>query len=241
MPKVKFYSFSKETEVIAPKPTPAVKHTPSWYKEQASYFGNENDFNKQGFSSATIKKCMPVFDAMSAGYIMYAPCDIFIDATNPEKIEWSIPATLQFLKRDIVSAHTKEQVGSYPKDKSRYHDEVFRLMTFWAVSTEPGYSALFTQPIHKDKSPLKAFEGIVDTDAFISDGHFSFLVEKDFKGVIERGTPLVQVIPFKREEFTSEVVSAEESEAVYRKQRYFIRSKFKHAYKLFMRSKKDYR
>lgn len=241
MPKVKFYTFSKETEVIAPKPTPASKHMPQWYKNQPAYFGNENDFNKQGFSSSTVKKCMPIFDAMSAGYIMYAPCDIFIDATNPEKIEWSIPATLKFLERDLVAFHTPEQTGSYPKDETKYHKQIFRMMTFWAISTEPGYSAMFIQPIHRDNSPLKAFEGLVDTDKFISDGHFSFLVEKNFKGVIERGTPLIQVIPFKREEFSSEIISAEKSAPVYSKQRFFVRSKFKHAYKLFMRSKKEYK
>ena len=63
MPKVKFYTFSKETEVIAPKPTSASRHMPQWYKNQPAYFGNENDFNKQGFSSSTVKKCMPIFDA----------------------------------------------------------------------------------------------------------------------------------------------------------------------------------
>ena len=114
-------------------------------------------------------------------------------------------------------------------------------MLFWAVGTEPGYSSLFLQPIHKDVSPLKAFEGVVDTDKFISDGHFSFYVDKNFKGTIEKGTPLLQVIPFKRNKFVSEIISAEESEPIYKKQRYAVRSTFKHYYKTFFRSKKEYK
>jgi hypothetical protein len=241
MPIVSFYSFSKETEVFTPKPTPATRQVPDWYKNQNAYFGNENDFLKQGFSSSTVKKCMPVFDGMTAGYILYAPCDIFIDATNPDKLEWSIPATLNFIRKDLVAVHTKEQTSEYPRDESKYHKEVFRIMPFWAVGTENGYSCLFTHPLHRDPLPFKAFEAIVDTDKFITDGHLSFFIEKGFKGVIERGTPLVQVIPFKRESYESKLISGDESAETFRTQRFFVRSKFKHAYKLFMRSKKEYK
>lgn len=241
MAKIRFYAFSKETETFAPRPTPAVKSTPEWYKKQKTYFGDENDFNKQGFSSSTVKKCMPVFDAMTSGYILYMPCDLFIDATNPEKLEWSIPGTLNFIKKDFVAMHTKEQTSDYPRNEQQYHQDIFRMMPFWAVETDPGYSCLFTQPIHKDPVPFKAFEGIVDTDKFISDGHFSFFIEKGFKGLIEKGTPMMQVIPFKRENFESEIINAEQSAVKFRNQRMFVRSKFKHAYKLFLRSKKEYR
>lgn len=238
---IKFYSFSKETEVFAPHPTPASKQIPEWYKKQDAYFQDETELLRKGFSASTIKKCMPLFDGISAGYIIYMPCDVFIDTTNPEKIEWSIPATLNFIKKDLVSFHSEEQTSGYPKDASRYHKDIFRIMPFWAVGTEDGYSSLFIHPIHRDPLPFKMFDAIVDTDKFISDGHLSMLIQKDFKGVIEKGTPLIQVIPFKRDSFEMELVYGKDSESVFKNQRFFIRSKFKHAYKNFLRSKKEYK
>jgi hypothetical protein len=94
--------------------------------------------------------------------------------------------------------------------------------------------------MHIDESPISAFPGVVDTDSFVTDGHFSFLVKKDFKGVIKRGTPLVQLIPFKREPWQMEVSSAEKAKAIMLKQSLMLRSVFANAYKIFFRSKKEY-
>ena len=84
-------------------------------------------------------------------------------------------------------------------------------------------------------------QAIVDTDTFVTDGHLSFLVDKDFKGIIRQGTPLIQVIPFKREAWEKNFVSAEQSEEKYENQRLRLRSVFSNAYKNLFRAKKEYR
>lgn len=241
MTNIKFYPFSQETIDMSPAPTPASKNIPQWYKRQPAYGGNEEEFIKRGFSGSTVKRCMPVFDALNSGYIIYFPCDIYVDATDPEKITWSIPEKMKFLKRDLVSTHSPEQVSEYPRNEKRYHKEVFRVMPFWAVGTDTGYSCLFTHPIHRDPLPFQAFSAIVDTDNFVTDGHLSMYIEKDFKGVIERGTPLVQVIPFKREKYQMELVDLATSTKVVGKQRMSVRSRFKNFYRDHLREKKEYR
>lgn len=241
MSKVKFYPFSQETIDIAPLPTPASKNIPDWYKKQPAYGGNEEEFLKRGFTASTVKRCMPVFDALNSGYIIYFPCDIYIDATNPEKIAWSLPENMKMLKRDLVSTHSPEQVSHYPRDEKRYHKEVFRIMPFWSVGTDSGYSCLFTHPIHRDALPFQAFSATIDTDKFVSDGHLSMYIEKDFKGIIERGTPLVQVIPFKRDKYEMELVDIKDSSKFINKQRLFVRSKFKNFYRDNLREKKEYK
>ena len=60
---------------------------------------------------------------------------------------------------------------------------------------------------------------------------FKIFVEKDFKGVIEKGTPLAQVIPFKRDDFSMELVDLKTSEKILTKQRLGVRSKFKNGYR----------
>jgi hypothetical protein len=66
-------------------------------------------------------------------------------------------------------------------------------------------------------------------------------IEKDFKGVIERGTPLVQVIPFKREKYEMEIVDIQTSAKIINKQRVSVRSRFKNFYRDNLREKKEYK
>lgn len=240
MNKIRFYPFNASTAEFAPVPIPASRQLPEWYRKQPGIIKNDLAF-QNGVVNATVKKCMPVFDLLSAGYLIVAPCDIHIDATDAEKLSYSIPLAIKQFQSDIFASHAPEQYDSYPIDASKYHKTLLRVMPFWSVSTPPGYSTLFAQPFHREDSELFAMSAIVDTDKFISEGHLSFLVKKDFSGVIKQGTPLVQVIPFKREDWESEIVSVEESNQKLFSQRLNLRSTFVNGYKDKFRSKKDYK
>jgi hypothetical protein len=240
MGKIRFYPFSDKTIQFAEPPKPTSKYTAEWYKKQPGQI-DEKSSMANGVVFTTIKKCMPIFDMMTAGYVLAAPCDIFIDATDPNKLVYSVPQAMKQFQGDLFASHSPDQYSEYPLDRSKYHKDIIRLLPFWAVKTEKGTSSMFIQPQHGDDTPLTAFSAIVDTDTFMSDGHFSFLVEKDFKGIIKQGTPLLQVVPFRREAWSSEVVELEESENEFKKQRLSLRSTFLNAYKAKFRSKKEYR
>lgn len=242
MNKVRFYPFSEKTEMFVPKPEPAIKNTPDWYKKQPGFCGDEyKDYISKGSHSSTIKRCMPIFDLMSAGYIIKFPMDVYIDTTNPEKINWSVPNELKFLGNDMVATHIHEQVSEYPVDLNVYHKQIFRILPFWSLMTPKGYSTIFTHPFHRDPVPFKAFEAIIDTDRFASDGHLSMYLKKDFKGIIKQGTPLVQAIPFKREGWESEFVSHADGKDEIERQRLLVRSSFKNSYREKFRQKKEYK
>lgn len=237
---IRFYPYSEETIQFAEPPQPASRFVPDWYKRQPGIV--DNDGIKFGQPGTTVKKCMPVFDSMTAGYIITAPCDIYLDATDSEKLTWSIPASLMHLKSDMFASHAFEQYSEYPLDTTRHHKTLFRIYPFWAIGTPKGYSTLFVNPLHADQdSPLTALSGIVDTDTFISEGHLSFIVKKGFKDVIKQGTPLVQIIPFKRDSWESEVVPLENAKDLSRKQNFMLRGTFFNGYKDKFRSKKEYK
>lgn len=238
--KIYFYPFSEKTTAFAPKPVPASRALPEWYKAQPAAT-NEEEFLAKGMLPSTIKRCMPIFDYITAGYIISTPCDIYIDATNPEKLEWSVPLPMKTFANDMISTHSPDQYSHYPIDKNKYHKQLFRIMPFWAVKTDEGYSTLFMHPTHKDPVPFLTFGGLIDTDNFITDGHLSMLVEKDFKGVIKQGTPFVQVIPFKRENWEMEIIEPAQAAKEYSKQRLDLRSTFVSGYKNKMRSKKEFK
>jgi hypothetical protein len=240
MNKISFYPFSDKTVNFAPEPTPASRAVPDWYKKQPGTI-NEEAFIPQGVSSSTIKRCMPIFDVMTAGYLISFPCDIYIDATNPEKLSWSLPQSMKIFGGDMLATHAFDQYSQYPIDYSKYHKQLFRIMPFWAVKTPKGYSSLFLPPLHQDSVPFMPIGGLIDTDEFISDGHLSMLIEKDFKGVIKQGTPFIQVIPFKREPWEMEIIEPQESNKILQKQRLKVRSTFVNGYRNKMRSKKEWR
>jgi hypothetical protein len=235
---IKFYPFSKDTLTFSPEPQPASKFLPEWYKKTPSVIDNGGiAFGQIG---TTVKKCMPIFDLLTSGYLITAPCDIYLDATNPEKLQWSIPQGLISHQGDMFAVHAKEQYDKMPVNDALHHKDLLRIFPFWAVGTPKGYSTIFLQPPYSDKSPLMALQAIVDTDSFITDGHLSFWVEKDFKGTIKQGTPLVQIIPFKRESWAKSIESVESSEKIFYKQRLKLRSVFANAYKTLFREKKEY-
>ena len=239
MKKIKFYPYSEETVALDINPEASSKFLPEWYKKAPSVINNGGI--SFGMIGTTIKKCMPIFDLITAGYMIPAPCDIYVDATNPEKLEWSIPAGILKLQADMFAVHAREQYDHLPINKDMYHKDLFRNFPFWSVGTPKGYSSIFLQPAYSDSSPLTALQAIVDTDSFVSNGHLSFLVEKDFKGIIKKGTPLIQVIPFKRESWGKTLESVEKAENIFSTQGLKLRSVFSNGYKNFFRSKKEYR
>lgn len=234
MSVIKFYQSFEKIELLHEPPKPADKNIPDWYKGQGSALGE--------FGS-TIKRCMPIFDAMTLGYTLTLPCDIYVDATNPEKLEYFAAPnpSLADLEKELFASHLKDQYSNYPIDPEVAHKEIIRIHPLYSVGTDKGYSCLFTSPIHGDLSPLKVFSAVIDTDVYISDGHFSFTVRKGFKGIIKQGTPLVQVIPFKREVFTSEVVPFLDGEQKLINQAIRISSSFVNRYKNKFRIKKEYK
>jgi hypothetical protein len=230
---VKFYETLEGINLLVDPPKPAEKHLPDWYKSQPAALG---DFG------STIKRCMPIFDVMTSGYMLVLPCDIFIDSTNPQRLTYiSAPDIAEDFQERLFASHDKRQYVKYPSKPNTYHEELIRIDPFYAVGTEKGYSSLFTQPFHGDPSPLQVFPAIVDTDTFISNGHYSFFVEKGFSGTIKQGTPIVQVIPFKRGSFSSEVVAYDKAEKILDNQTMKARGTFIGGYKNKFRSKKEYK
>jgi hypothetical protein len=237
---IRFYPFSDKTQELTDPPKPSSRHVPDWYRMQQGQVDN-GEALANGIATSTIKRCMPIFDMMTAGYMVTLPTDVYLDSTNPDKLIWSIPAPIKMFQSDMFSFHSIDQYKDYPIDHNIYHKDLLRILPFWSVKTPEGYSAIFMNPSHTDQSPLMAFNGLIDTDKFISDGHFSFLVKKGFKGVLKQGTPIVQIIPFKREDWSSELVDLETAAAEVQKQRFRLRSVFSGGYKNKFRTKKEYK
>jgi hypothetical protein len=238
MNTIKFLQMYKQLADVVPLPEPATRNVPSWYKDQPTVAGNDQTPDR-GQMKLTVKKCQAFFDAMSAGYILKVPVDIHLDTTDG-KFNLQIPGHLNKYRSGLISEHGAEQVSHLPIDRDVYCDKILRIHPTWMVKTQEGYSSLFTTPMHQELSPLKAIDAIVDTDTYFTDGHLSFLVKKNFKGVIKQGTAMSQVIPFKREDWEMEV-DKDFDMALIEEQAMKVRSTFQNGYRLKFWQKKTFK
>jgi len=241
--KVTFINTFPKMKNVFPEPEPASKHIPTWYKKLESFYnGDSTPIN--GHQNLTAKRCVAFLDMLSSGYMLRAPFDIYIDTTENKKI-FEIPEAMKPLvnlgTKQFVGSHDMRQVEGYPFDKDQYIEHLFRINMIWVVKTEPGFSTLYIQPQHQELSPLSAISAVIDSDTYPSNGLLSFLVKKDFKGYIYKGTPLLQVIPFKRQDFESEYDETRESNNLLQSTLNLVRSVFNSGYKKFLWHKKSYR
>ena len=231
--KINFYPFSKEVGYFAPPPIPVSKALPDWYKEMTTYHKNDKNLLRTscemetggGYaSSATAKKCISIFDTISSGYYLLLPVDVFFDATEEEQVyfRWRMP------NMEFVLRHSPEQIAGYPFYE-HLHSDMLRWVPHWMFETPPGYSALVTHPMHRSDLPFITLPGIIDTDNFMPSGALPFSVKKGYKGIVKKGTPIAQVIPFKRDEWEHEIYDfvPERQQA----EGYMINSTFTNGYK----------
>lgn len=238
MNTIKFLQMYTPLADVVPMPEPATKNVPSWYKDQPTFAGNDQTPDR-GQMKLTVKKCQAFFDAMSMGYLLKVPVDLYIDTTEDRFIV-QLPGHLNKYRAALLSEHGPEQVSHLPIDKDVYCNKILRIHPTWMVKTEEGYSTLFTTPMHQELSPLKAIDAVVDTDNYFTDGHLSFLVKKNFKGIIKQGTVMSQIFPFKREDWQMEVDKDFDINLI-EEQSMKVRSTFQNGYRLKFWQKKIFK
>lgn len=245
-------------------PKPSDRSVPDWYKNLESYISKEKKPNGEGNTPATIKRCMPVFDAIIGGYIIYTYCDVYVsqkeieyrDAnhenetgevkrfTEEERLEKGLKKTMPFYEWPSygpISFHPVEQAPNHPQRGNLGNSMSYpKWINPWSIKTPPGYSVLFTQPMHRESS-FTILDGIVDTDQYDAPVNFPFaLNDWGFEGLIPAGTPMAQVIPFKRESWQMEIGKNEELDGQFKTTR-LLRTRFFDSYKSQFRQPKEYK
>jgi hypothetical protein len=179
-------------------PKPAFNYLPEWYQKQQSYMNNKKEIFTEGAGSQTIKKCMPVFDALTAGYIIPTYGDVYVRQESGVLDGKEVKAPyFSWSNFKSIEIHSEAQVNNYPKSTGFGAP---KWLNPWSIKVPKGYSVLFLPPMHNSNKIFEVMEGIVDCDEYIAPVNFPFyLLNTEFEGLIPAGTPLVQVIPFKRD------------------------------------------
>ena len=236
--KLQFEPFDKEAELLFEKPKPAAKSIPSWYKDMATYMDGEREIglSKDGVavSNLTLKGCSPFLDALTSGYIFELPFDLeFRKESGGMRVRWATNVNL-------IGSHGPEQAPGLPAPFGG-NESLFKWRPGWRISTPKGYSALFTHPLNRHELPFRTFSGVVDTDMYELGVEFPFQLLDTFDKnitILEKGTPICQVIPFKRENWVSEQIPFDEDKN--KLNGFKLKSKIVRSYKTQFWQKKTY-
>jgi len=235
MKNIKFIARSEEVYNTEDPPVPAYKKIPQWFKDipQESKDNPEKAFR---FAS-TVKKCTPFVDSLTSGYMICVPQDIGIKKVDGELTTmWGVP------REDGLVLGPDLPMSRYDgmPVPDVYSQLVWRMPTYARIETPPGYSVLITHPINRYELPFLTMSAIIDTDKIHLAIDLNMWINDNFEGIIERGTPVAQVIPFKRENWEHSVLknyTVEQSQ----KEIFKIKSNLNRPYQRFFWSKKTYR
>jgi hypothetical protein len=232
--KIKFFSIEKNiTKDRYPKP--AQECLPDWYKNQDSYtFGNKKHMGNE-LAAATIKKCIPIFDSLTSGYIIFSTVDIYVTQDNGQPyFHWSTSIE----EAPAIEFHSNPQFSNHFMFKNL--ENIAKFNNPWIVETPKGYSSFITTPLHRDL-PFELVPAIVDTDSYQGPLSFPFFLKNPkWEGLIASGTPIAQVVPFKREKWEMNLGSEKDIQKS-NKDANIIRSNFFNGYKKYFWNKKSFK
>lgn len=190
-PVIEFYCHPDYEDRI-PEPIPSKRAMPKWWKRLSDSLPHHRD--AFGKNMLTAKKCMPLLDAMSYGYMLVTCGDVYVKSDENSVIIEQINAP----GIDTAGHHIVDQIGGSgnvpfsPGNPIKFHNH-------WVIKTKPGWSCLFVPPVNHFDSPFSCLGGLVDTDKYPKEINFPALWTKpNWEGTIPAGTPLVQIIPIKR-------------------------------------------
>jgi hypothetical protein len=236
--KIKFYPESKLVKEVIPPPQ--IITPPKWFKDTPIYQRiepeNINDrlIVEGGVPNYGAKSCMPFLDSMTTGYSLNLWCDIQVKIYSDglQRITWGS----QVMGIDPVASRPAPDGFPVPNG---FTPLIFSWKSHWGIQTPKGYSCLFTHPFNRTDLPFLTSTGIMDTDKWGIWGNQPFHIEKDWEGVIEAGTPLIHIYPFKRDNWKSEIDDSLTEWANYENVR--RSSKFRGYYKNNYWSKKSFK
>jgi hypothetical protein len=198
---ITFTSMDDHVWNVREKPVPAINYLPDWWKNMPNYSKDRTEIELAPAPTVTVKRCLSAFDSITAGYIVPLWADVKVTYNTDDNTTFVNWVT----ESPVFDVWNKFQVSNFqlPDDCS---STVFKYLHRWSITTPPGWSSLITHPIGYSNLPFRVISGIVDTDRLKTEINTPLVFKKNFKGILERGTPMFQIIPIKRNLWESEYV-----------------------------------
>ena len=180
-------------------PLPCIKFLPNWFLTTSLFKDNREGLRayEDGLNT-TIKHCVPILDTVYNGYYILTENDIWVDQKdNKPTFLWKLDGT-------TIKEHSLSEIG-INLIEDNYFEIPYSFISSWGIKTPPGYSSFILHPMNDVEMPFRCMSAIVDTDTYNLPLNFAFFIKKDFVGLIPAGTPIVKVMPFKRDSWKMKI------------------------------------
>lgn len=203
MKRIEFLPKNIETELMVERPMPARKSTPEWFTNMPAFRGGKPELQDSGEFNITAKLCTPLADAFGMGYIQTTWADIMIEIDEDGGVRYASAGNPRVL--DHRPDPTKKPTDDFHNMEFIWHGQ-------WIPKVPKGYSVLYTHPLNREDLPFYTYSGVVESDEFYyeNSANHPFLLKKGFSGIIPKGTPMFQMIPFKRDDWQSFAMPTED-------------------------------
>ena len=204
---IKFHMMQEEFKWNEKIVSPAFNTIPQWYKDLPKDYKESGD-DETGRYSGALKRCMPFQDALTAGYIVHLPFDIEVSyRENDGHMFVQGNGKIEKLKRKLVGLNDFRRTIGMPVPVG-YTPQAWKVNTGMRIETPPGYSLIYTQPFNRPDLPFTTMTGIIDADEYPGPEVVNLFFKEGFEGILPKGTPIAQVIPFKRENWNHKIQDA---------------------------------
>jgi hypothetical protein len=226
----KILKFSSEESLSDIKPSK--NFVPDWYKNVQGFNTKNMLVKENGTFPKNFKSCMPFFDSFASGYTVELWCDVHfkLNDDGSHHASWGSARPIPIASRNPLDNPMPVPNGYEPKH--------YVWQFPYNIQTPKDYSILITHPINRFDLPFLSLSGIVDSDSVMGRGNIPFFIKDNFEGVIEAGTPILQIIPFKRDNWITERDSEIDKIAEYNRNK--SNRKFFGYYKDNIWKRKDY-
>jgi len=165
---------------------PASKFVPAWFKQIPAFANYKIELDQK-----TVKLCVPFLDALTTGYMLTLQTDVVVNIKDGVPFfAWNIePAPI---------ALREKGANNFPIPRG-CHDLHFSWVVPFHIKPPSDYSLLITHPNNRYDLPFTTMSGIADVKTVMPSGNLPFFLAQGFEGIIPKGTPVAQIILYKKE------------------------------------------
>lgn len=202
MPTIEFHTYNKET-LRDFKPVLASSIQPEWWKRAKA-----GELTR-GMIQQTIRSCPAMDDWLKSGWYVLANRDIEVIMYDGQSVtKETLESGERHGPRIVSPSHPSNQaLGSFEYlGKNAPVKDAFKMRNPWNVKTPPGYSCFYLDPFLFQNEYFATWQGIIDTDKFNTNQDNSqiiFYPKVNHSFIIKKGTPMCQIIPYKRDTWTA--------------------------------------
>ena len=223
---IKFFT-NNDTLLQFPElhPQPARNFIPQWFKDLPIKHKAPGHPNPKLINTGrTVKTCPSFAEIFNEGFVLVAPCDIWLRVEKDGDWEWAVA----YNDFHFEMHEDTQMVNHLPNKNIR---KIFKLISPWYAITPKGYSVRqFPMMYDYENTDWHIPYGVIKTDQHYFINQQICVTTDKTEIYIKKGDPLNYLVPYKRENFKMKIEPFEKHKKELDRQHMLFGSTFRSGY-----------